>query len=157
MLFLSLIKRAKPKHISFLNNNYIKIVFCLIPFIVCTSTAFNFKIIQQSVLFILWIADINASKDIEIRLQNIFHRIKHKDNGYLYCHYRKSNDWSISFHLLHLLLIAIPDCFDYKWFPPPLFIIYGRSFSFFWDWQLRFIPSIWALISYTFSFLISFR
>ena len=91
MLFLSLIKRAKPKHISFLNNNYIKIVFCLIPFIVCTSTAFNFKIIQQSVLFILWIADINASKDIEIRLQNIFHRIKHKDNGYLYCHHRISN------------------------------------------------------------------
>ena len=91
MLFLSLIKRAKPKHISFLNNNYIKIVFCLIPFIVCTSTAFNFKIIQQSVLFILWIADVNASEDIEIRLQNIFHRIKNKDNCYLYCHHRISN------------------------------------------------------------------
>ena len=34
---------------------------------------------------------LNASKDIEIRLQNIFHRIKHKDNCYLYCHHWISN------------------------------------------------------------------
>ena len=111
--------------------------------------AFNFKIIQQSVLFILWIADINASKDIVIRLQNIFHRISTRIT--VIC----PSTSRISILLVFLLGSSATSAYCYSWLFWLQMVSALRYLLFMVDLLVifNFIPLILFLIFFLFFFL----